>query len=402
MPLYRYSAVDLESRATSGLLEAESAREAREALRSRQLIATRLEPALSRRRFQLLRRLSQRDRQELTLATSQVATLIDTGTGSLKAIRTVARQVRNRRLRVALLSVAEDVKGGQSLAAALRRHPDFFDTVYVKMVEAGEASGELARTLRELSVYQERQLEVSSTVSAALTYPAFLAVVGLVVSAVLVGFVVPKIVRILAMRGRELPLPTKVLVAAGYVVSHYWWAILLGVFVACFAGMQTMKSPRARLVWDRLKLRLPLVGPLWHRQMLARWARTFAALLRSGVTVSDSLEILRDASGNTAFAAALCQVREEIQGGSTLASSAERLERFFPPVVVQMILVGEESGTLETILVELAQGLERHVDLTTRRLTSLLEPMLILVMGSLVGFIILAVLLPILQIQKVF
>jgi len=309
--------------------------------------------------------------------------------------------VNSRGVRMVLLRVGERIKGGASFAEALADHPRYFDVIYRKMVEAGEASGELATALRELAAFRQRQLELTDNITAALTYPAFLGVVGLAVASVLIGFVVPKIVSVLAMQGRELPLATQALLVTGRVVSRYWWALVLGGFSVYFGTLQLLKLPRVRLRWDRLKLRVPVVGSLLHRQLLARWARTFSSLLRSGLPVTEALDILRDASGNTAFGAALAEMRDTVVGGGTLAAAAEK-QGVFPAIVVQMITVGEESGTLDELLLQISEAFDQHAQVTTRRLTSLLEPALILVMGGFVALIILAVLLPILEIQQVF
>ncbi|NLX58007.1 MAG: type II secretion system F family protein [Phycisphaerae bacterium] len=401
MPVFQYLGIDESGHSRQGLLDAATPREAREVLARRQMVSVAVKPAVEKRSLHLLRRLSRRQQQQWAMVTAELAALLGSGTGLVKALEIVAAQEPRRSTRWVLMDVADRIRGGESFGQALAHHERHFDIVYRKMVEAGERSGELASALRELAAHKQRQLDLANSVTAALTYPAFLAVVGMAVSGLLMGFVVPKVISVLALQGRALPWPTRILVALSETIAGYWWLILTAVLAMGLAVIQILKVRRFRLAWDAAKLCIPLVGRLLHHQILSRWARTFSSLLSSGLTVTEGLQVLRDASGNVAFGAALERVQGRIHSGGTLARAAGQ-ERVIPPMVVQMIAVGEESGALDTLLLQAAETLQRHTEVTVRRLTSLIEPVLILAMGGLVGFIILAVLLPILEVQKVF
>jgi len=399
MTAYRYKALDAAGSVQKGLMEAAAPQQVRQLLRSAGLVPLAVEDG-RQRCWSLPLAPSRTQRFEVALLPAQLATLLESGVPLTRAVEVMSRNVSARALRHALDQSAEAIRHGQPLSAALGQHERFFDRAFVSMVAAGEASGELAASLWQLAEYKEAELETQSRLSGALTYPLFVGGVGLLVCGFLVVFVIPKIARVLQAGGRKLPMLTEALLAAGEFLRDYWWGLLIIAALLAAALLHLRKGERTAARLDLWKLRLPVVGPVLAKAMIARWARMFAVLLRSGLTVSESLEVLEEMTENRAFRRELSAQRRRIEGGGGLTGSEDE-ETLMPPLVRQMLAVGEGSGEMDRVLDHLARVYSRECDVFSRRVLALLEPLLIVILGGCILVVILAVLAPILEMNRI-
>jgi general secretion pathway protein F len=339
--------------------------------------------------------------EEISTFVRQLATLTHAGIPITEALRAIIEQTDNRRLSVVFRDIREKISQGQPTGDALAAHPGYFDDLAVAMIRAGEASGHLDDVLLRLANYMQRQTRVRNKVIAALTYPAIMLVVGVLVVSILITFVVPKITAMLEAQSQSLPLPTQILVGVSEFFRGFWWIpVLLFIFGAAAFNLY-YSTERGRLAVDSRMLRMPLFGDLMRKQAIARFAQTFATLLRSGVSVVRCLEINQSTLGNRLMEKTLGDVRERIIEGQDIATPI-KASGVFPPLVGYMIAVGEQSGELDNMMSQVAESYEEEVDLSIQRFTSLIEPMLIIVLASMVGFIILSILLPVLQLTQSF
>lgn len=396
MALYEYSALDANGKSKRGVIEALSPNAASRRLREQGLFPTRLkaarEAASGSARRQLFRRIAV---LELGVATRQLAVMLTAGMPLVDALAAVAEQARAE-LGSILSRVRDDVLQGSSLHTALSVHPQVFQPLYISMVKVGEASGTLDKVLMQLADFMDEQSRFNAQLKAAMTYPLLMLLVGGGVLAFLMTFVVPKITRMLEDLEQTLPLPTRLLMGFTDFLTQYWWALLLGILVIVWVGRRYSLTVRGRLWFDRKKFDWPLIGPLSLHKATARFARTTATLLRSGVPLLTTLAIVEPLLGNNFLQQAVADVRVKVTEGAGLAKPL-RDAGAFPPMLAQMAAVGERSGELEGLLFRVADIYEHQVQTRLNGLMALLEPLMILVMGGIVGFIVLAVLLPIFQ-----
>jgi general secretion pathway protein F len=331
--------------------------------------------------------------------TRQMATLVKAGIPITEALRAIIEQCENRPLEMVLRDVREAISQGKPTADALATHPDWFNELYVSMVRSGEAAGHLDEVLERLAKFIQEQTRVRNKVQAAMTYPIVMLVIGLGVVAILLVAVVPKITAMLAGRGQELPLPTQILDSASGFLVAYWWAIMMLIILASFSFNLYYSSAKGRLAIDSKLLRLPVFGDLIAKQAISRFAQTFATLLGSGVSVVRCLEVTRTVLGNRLLEKTIDDVREKILEGADIATPLKD-SKVFPPLVGYMIAVGEQSGELDRMMEQVGESYQEEVDIATQKFTSLIEPLLIVFLAILVGFIILAILWPILQMSQ--
>lgn len=410
MPVYEYKALDSKGKKVSGILDAESPRLLRARLRSEglfpveiqsvtQVETTPREPGKASGLLQwdrLLRRVKPQDRAGVT---RQLATLVGAGIPVVSALDTIIQQMSNKALRRALVDIREEVMAGSSLAEAMGNHKWLFSELYVNMVHAGESSGALEAVLHRLADLLERTVKLRNRVQAALFYPVTMMGIGVVVLAFLLTYVVPIVTRLFAEAKQRLPRPTLILINTSDFLIHWWWALLLAVAMGLFLVNRILATPGGKLWWDRLKLKLPVVGPLYGRLVIARFSRTLGVLLQGGLPLTSSLAIVQHVIDNSHMAQHVEKAIQDVNEGEDLTVTLER-SKSFPPMVIQMISAGERSGTMEEMLLRIAEAYEDEVETRVAALTSLLEPFLILVMGLMVGFIVLAILLPILQMSR--
>lgn len=400
MPTFQYQALDLKGDAKKGTIDADTARDAREKLRRRELRVTdmrQLQAGPGKREKQselkLVRKVKLRD---LAMLTRQLSTLLRSGVHLSESLQVLVDQIQDRRTELILRAVREKVVSGAGLAEALSFHPTHFSDLYVNMVRAGEASGNLDAVLHRLADYLQAQASLRGKVSAALTYPAVMVLVGLAVVIFLMSYVVPRITSILEDRGEVLPAPTVILMAVSYFFKNYWWLaliVLLGVMIGVRMFHATQKG---RYTIDRTMLSMPILGTLFKKQAIARFSITLSTLLKSGLPALESLNIVSRVANNAVLSQVIEQVAERIVEGADIATPLRR-SKIFPPMVAYMVAVGEQSGELEVILDRISEAYEEEIDLAIQRMTSLIEPIIIVFLAAIVGFIIMAVLLPLLQ-----
>jgi type II secretion system protein F len=335
-------------------------------------------------------------RVQVLLFTRELADLIDAGLPIDRALSVLIEQSDNELLQAMVRQMQGDVRAGKPLSEALRRFPREFPTLYANMVHAGEVSGQLAQVMMRLADFLEKEQVRKSQVMAALTYPMVLISVAILAVTFLLTFVIPRLQSVFKDLGAELPVPTQILLGASGFITRYWWAIaLVGILgYVLFRGWLT--TPLGRRSFDRFRLQVPLFGPLTRKLVMARFVRTLGTLLGGGVPILSSLEIASTAVGNTVASDAIVSVRDGVRQGETLSSALAKTSTFLP-LVVHMSAVGEETGRLPGMLIRTADTLDFEVDNAMRRLTSLVEPLVVLLMGGFVGFVVLSILLPIFQ-----
>lgn len=410
MPVYEYKALDSKGKKVSGIVDADSPRLVRARLRAEGLYPVEIrsvsqveaspqepgKPSSLLHWDMLFRRVRPQDRAALT---RQLATLVGAGIPVVSALDTIIQQMSNKALKRALVDIREDVMGGSSLAEAMGNHKWLFSELYVNMVHAAESSGALETVLHRLADLLERTVKLRNRVQAALFYPVTMMGIGVVVLAFLLTYVVPIVTRLFAEAKQRLPRPTVILIGTSDFLIHWWWAVLLFFFMSLFLVNRILATPGGRLWWDRLKLNLPLLGSLYGRLVIARFARTLGVLLQGGLPLTSSLAIVQHVIDNSHMAQHVEKAIQDVNEGEDLTVTLQR-SKSFPPMVIQMISAGERSGTMEEMLLRIAEAYEDEVETRVSALTSLLEPLLILVMGLMVGFIVLAILLPILQMSR--
>ncbi|HEY3490898.1 MAG TPA: type II secretion system F family protein [Candidatus Deferrimicrobiaceae bacterium] len=399
MATFHYKGVGRDGTKLSGEIDADSVAAARRKLHTDGVFPLELdEKKPSRSFFSGAGLLSRQD--ILPLATRQIATLIDAGVPIVKALQSLCGQVEDPGFRGVLIDIQEAVRAGMPFARAIETHPAVFPEIYVSMVRAGEESGHLPLALSRLADHLELQARTRSRVRSALAYPILMGVVGVLVVSFLLTFVVPKIVGIFSHLGAALPLPTKMLLAVTGVLSSAWWAILIVIFLAVAVFRRYVATPPGRLVRDGLLLRLPLFGRINHLAALSRFSRTLSTLIAGGIPVDRALRIVAPVVGNAVMSTHIESAATRVVEGFSLS---EALKTFgeIPETLIQMVSVGEESGKLDFILEKMSDSLDGELDARMTRLLSLLEPAIILAMGLTVGFIVIAILLPLLEISNI-
>lgn len=402
MPVFEYKGLNARGRGVSGLVDADSPRMARQRLKSDGIYPTELVEGRAKARAEARAiRLGGRIRpMDVALATRQLATLVGAGLPMLECLAALVDQVENQRLRQVVADVRERVKEGSSLSEALKPHPKAFSELYVSMVAAGEASGTLAPMLARLADFAERQVALSGTVVATMTYPVLMVAIGFTILMLLMTFVVPKVTQVFADMQQALPAPTLALIAFSDFVRGYWWALLIAAVALFVAFRRWVGTDAGRMTYDRLSLRLPVVGRLVRMVAISRFTRTLSTLLSGGIPLLEALSITQRVVLNRVLADAIGTASENIKEGESIAAPLAA-SGVFPPMVTHMISVGEATGELEAMLVKVAEAYDREVETTVGSLTSILSPVMILLMGAVVFAIVLAILLPIVELSGV-
>jgi general secretion pathway protein F len=403
VPVYRYKAATGSGEVVEGTLEANLRAQAVERLRERGLLPIRVdETARAERRLSIARgsRRGPRIRHEQILVfTRELATLLQAGLPLFQALTTLAMIAEDPAFVVVLERVRARIQQGASLADALEQEKGTFSGLYVSLVRAGEAGGALEGVLVGLAAHLERSKEVRDSVASALLYPAILLFASLVSVLLLLGYVVPQFMDLFEGMGQELPLPTRVTIAVGQFVQRYGWVFPVAVVGVILVARRALRDPRVRLFWDQRVLSLPLVGELVRKTEVARVSRTLGALLHNGVPLLKGLAIVRGTAGNEVIGRALEETAVRVKEGRNLAAPLAEAG-CFPTFAVHMIRVGEESGRLDEMLTQVAQVYERDTQTTLKRLLTVLEPLLILVLGAIIAGIVMSILVAILGINE--
>ena len=405
MPVYEYTALDGSGKSVNGIIDADSPVAARQRLRSSGIFPVNVKETSSSPRdlrsgpvsvSALLKRIKP---WEVSVATRQLSILLGAGVPLVASLDALILQITNPLLKKTMAQVKESVNEGNSLAYAISNRPRIFTNVYVNMVRAGEASGSLDVVLDRLADLGEHEQALRGRFKAALAYPVFMFFVGSLVLFFLITFVVPNITQIFREMHQTLPVPTVVLINVSNFLKSFWWLILLVTVSGIVIIRQLKNTPRGRYVWDEVKLRIPILGPINNKMAVARFGRMLGSLLKSGVPLISALQIVRNIVDNVLIADVIDNTVDEIQEGKSLASPLAQ-SRWFPPIVVQMISVGEQSGELEAMLSKIADTYDRDVESQIMAMTAILEPVMILVMGLIVGFIVVSILLPIFEMNQ--
>jgi type IV pilus assembly protein PilC len=337
--------------------------------------------------------------KELAIFSRQFATMVNSGLPILRALSILADQTSNAELARVLTAIRTDVEQGSSLSSAMQKHPRVFNDLFISMVRSGETGGSLDDVLLRLASLIENEVKLRGKIKSAMTYPiAVVALVILIMSAMLL-FVVPQFATIYDSLGGSLPLPTRILLALSDAFKSYWYLFILGVFVARFFFRRWKKTPAGRESVDAMKLRVPVFGPLFHKTALSRFASTTSMLLHSGVPILQALDIVADTVNNKVVSKAIVDVQGSVREGESMAKPLMK-HKVFPPMVVQMIAVGEETGQVDTMLEKVATFYDQEVEASVDALTSLIEPLLIAVIGGCVGAAVVALYMPMFNIIK--
>jgi len=337
--------------------------------------------------------------KSLVIFTRQLSTLIAAGLPLVKALRTLYDQLEPGTLKDIINKLANEVEGGTNFSESLSRFPRVFPEFYINMIKAGELGGMLEGILKRLSEFLDKNQKLRDKIKSALMYPAFVLMVAVLILIMLMIFVIPTFTNMFSELGGALPLPTKVLIAASEFTRKAWYLIpLIPVFIV-FLYRLLVKSHGRRLIVDRIKLHVPVVGGLVHQVCVARFSRTLGTLLSSGVPILNALQTVKDTIGNEFIAAAVLELRDSIKEGEGVSGPMEA-SKAFPPLVVKMVNIGEETGQLDKMLIQIADNFEEEVDVAISGLTSLLEPILIVFMGLVVGFIVISMFMPLFSLAK--
>lgn len=339
--------------------------------------------------------------KDLTTFTRQMSTMLRAGVPLLQSFDIVGRSHPNPSMAKLVLDIRNDVETGTSLSAAFRKYPKYFDNLYCNLVEAGEEAGMLELLLDRLATYQEKTLAIRGKIKSALTYPIAVMIVAMIVVTIIMLFVVPTFKDVFAQFGAKLPAPTLLVIAISDFFVHYWY-ILFGVLgLGGYFGLQSWKrSAKVQEAVDRALLRMPVFGDLVLKATLARWTRTLATMFGAGVPLVEGLDAVAGASGNIVYLHATEKIQQEVSTGTSLTVAMQNTG-VFPPLVLQMASIGEESGSLDQMLAKAADVYEAEVDEIVKALSSLLEPIIIVVLGGLIGGLVVAMYLPIFNLGKV-
>ena len=402
MSTFAFRAVDLAGVAARGEMDASSKSVVSDQLRQRGLIVLDIsEKRESLKVESILQRFKSVNLRALAVFSRQFATLIASGMPMLRCLYTLEQQTQDEMLRNAIIAVRENVESGSSIAQAMESQPGVFDPLYRSVVKAGEDSGRLEEALDRIASQLERLDALRRQVKSAMMYPAVVFTLALVVMIVVVAVIVPVFVGIfnqLALSnpevGTSLPIMTQITVSVSDFVTHQWYLLLGGIALGSYAFIRWKKSDRGRLQWDHFKIRIPRIGDVVQKIALARWSRTFAGMVASGVPILQAIEISGGTAGNAVINEAMGEVYASVKRGGSLAGPMAT-HAIFPPMVEHMVSVGEESGQLETMLAKIADFYEAEVDARIKSLTALIEPLMIMFVGGVVGFIVISMYLPI-------
>jgi len=410
MPVYAYKGLNQGGRNVSGIIDADTAKGARLKLRRTGVFPTELteeqrrgsvasSAASTLSNINLGQYFERVKPADLALTTRQLATLVGAGLPLVDCLSALIEQVETARLKRILSHVREQVTEGGTLADAMNQHPRVFDNLFVSMVRAGEASGALDVVLLRLADYTENYSVLRDKVQSALTYPILMAVVSSGILLFLLSYVVPKITKIFTEMKADLPAMTIILLAVSNFMQNYWWAFVGAVGFAFIAVRLSMRTPAGRLRYDRYVLNVPYFGKLIRKVALARFSRTLSTLLTSGIGLLQSLDIVKNVVSNTVLSQAIEDARNSIREGQSIAPPLKR-SGLFPSMLIHMIAVGEKSGELEQMLSKAADTYDNEVDASIASLTSIMQPVMTLLMGGVVLFIVLAILLPIFTLNE--
>lgn len=404
MAVYEYKGLNEKGKSISGLVDADSPKSARDKLRRDGVFPTSLEEGKETKSLskeidfkQLLERISTRD---IAIMTRQMSTLLRAGLPLISSLNALADQVENSKLTKVLSQIRERVNEGASLATALNEFPRIFPDLYVNMVAAGESSGSLEIVLARLADYMEDQVQVKNKILTAMAYPMIMVCIAIGVIGVLFVYVIPKFVEIFEDLHQALPLPTLVMINIAEFSQKFWWLIVIAIGVAVYGLRRYHATEKGRDVFDRTSLKIPIFGTIIRLTAISRFTKTLSTLLASGIPLLKALDIVKRIVNNTVIAEAVENASENIKEGASIADPLRR-SGVFPPMVTHMIASGEQSGELEAMLEKVSEFYDSEVEIRVSAMTTLLEPIMILLMAGVVMFVVVSILLPLLQMNQI-
>jgi general secretion pathway protein F len=418
MPVFSYKGFDTKGKPVSGVKDADSLKALRASLKRDGVLLVEAKEAALRAKaaaetagigflallnpvaaMKAWRERENADRLQVAVITRQLGTLLKAGVPLAEALAALVDQLERPGLKRVIADVKTQVNEGSSLGDAMARHSKVFEELYVNMIRAGEASGNLDAVLFRLAEFLDAQNKLRSKIISALFYPVVMTIIGAVIMGILMVSVVPKVTSIFADTGKALPWNTQMLIGLSSVISSYWWALIIAIVGLVTMWRRWKRTPRGRALYDKWLLKLWVIGPLARQIAITRFAKTLATMLASGVPLLRALDIVKAILGNTVLMKVIEDAKESIKEGESIAAPLKRSGEF-PPIVTHMIAVGERSGQLEQMLENVAQAYETEIDLKMGRLTTLLEPVMILVMGGSVAFVVFSILMPIMEMNE--
>lgn len=404
MPVYEYTALNQKGKSVTGIVDAESSQAARQKLRSTRIFPISIKEAASQSAkkeqwsVSAMRYFTRVKPAEVTMMTRLLSTLIGAGFPLVSAIDSLIPQSKSHAFQRVVAQIKDSIVEGNSFAASLSLFPNIFPPLYINMVSAGETSGTLEIVMDRLADLMEKQEALKNKITTALAYPLLMAAMSILVVFFLLTNVIPTIANLFEEVGQAMPTPTRILIGSSEFVISYWWMILIMITALVFVYHRLSKTERGRYAIDRALLKIPGFGKLAQKLAAARFARTLGSLLENGVNMLTALDIVRNIVGNTIIRDAIAEAAQEVGKGQALGYSLGET-KVFPSLTIQMIQVGEQSGELEKMLNRVADVYENDVENTIMKLTSLLEPIMIVVMAVIIGFIVLSICLPIFEMR---
>jgi type II secretory pathway component PulF len=400
MARYNYIAKSEPSKTVEGKIEADSPQDAVQKIAKLGLFPVSVAAESSAAQDKKFWPFGRVRKKEIVLFTNQLATLVGSGVNIIKSLNLATEQVTGRYLKATLIACTERVKDGKALSESLGEYPDVFNSIYTSMIRSGEASGNIEEALKRLSGHLEKEEEFRDTLRQAMVYPAFIFTVSALTILVLLGFVIPRLVSMFGDMGQALPLPTKVLIAVSSGLRSYWWVIPILVFMSVFIWQRMKLTAQGRGTIDNLKIKFPIFGQVILKAEISRFMRTLSLLVAGGMPITPALDVAVSALENQILRQEASKFKDAINEGKTL-SEAFRSSKLFPEFTVNIVSIGEETGSLEKAFLRVAQDYEKEVDAVLKNVARLIEPVIILVMGLIVCFIVLSMLLPIFQINLI-
>ena len=380
-----------------GAVEASSEESAVAILGERGLYVTFLEEAAApvfARRIEFFGRITKKD---IVLFSRQLAIMFRSRVSLIESLRVLSLQTKNADFKEKIFKISEEVEGGTAFSQALARYPKIFSSFYVAMIKSGEASGKLAEVLNYLADHLEREYHLTAKAKGALIYPCLVVIVALLVLTLLIFFVLPNLIEVLEASGQSFPTSTKIVIALADFFRSWWWLIVLLIIVLISFFLKYRSTASGRNFFDRMSLKMPILGLFLQMIYLARFAENLSTLISSGLPIAQALEIVGDIIGNVSYKEVILKTREEVKKGEMISSTLSRVPELFPPVFIQMVLVGEKTGTLDTTLMHIVDFYQKEVDRTIDNILAILEPALIIFLGFIVAGLMLSILMPLYQ-----
>jgi len=399
MPLYAYRARDMGGNLVTGTLEVDSKAQCIDVLKQKNYYIIDIKEEVVKQDILDFGSFKKVKIKDIAVFCRQFATLINAGIPIVTALATMKEQVENKRLKNALREVYEEVQKGKSLSDAMKKQGDVFPVLLYNMVEVGEVSGTLDKVMNEMADHYEKENELNQKVKSALTYPVIVSFVAVLVVIFLLTNVLPIFVGLFKNAGVQLPLPTRILIAISSSISHYWYFHIGGIVLIFYSVSSFLKTSQGRRIYDRMLLNMPIFGQLNRKILTSRFTRTLGTLISAGIPLIAAMEVVEKVVGNTIVSEGLRKAQEDIKKGLPLSEPLKKMG-IFPPMVIQMISVGESSGSLDSILNKAADFYDGEVDTAVSQMTTLLEPLIIVMLATVVGFIVVSIIMPLFQLYN--